>query len=380
MSPAAPRLAAALAAFALTSLGNVSPAATAAAGRTPPTRPTQSSVAASLPVIRVDGQDYFELERAASSLGLKPRGRDGRKFVYGDTNSRLVIDEGREVFVDGSRLFLGMPVVLRQGRLHVSRIDFERCLTPLLAPELIPAVPGIPKVIAIDPGHGGSDHGMENPRLQMKEKVYTLDVALRLKKILETAGCKIVLTRKDDRELAPDRPTDWKRRTAIANRAGADLFVSIHFNALEGDAKTGGTEIYTFTPQFQRSTRSWSPGQINDAEREAVPVNRFDAWSFLLGHAVKRELLRDLKTFDRGQKTMHSGVLRGLNCPGVLAESVFLSNDAEARLVATPAYRQQIAQAIADGIRSYADTLESLRAKPASGTGTARSKTPSNAR
>lgn len=379
MLSAAPRLAA-LAAFALTSPGGVFGAAEATAGRTSPTRPSQSSVAATLPVIRVDGQDYFELERAASSLGLKPRGREGRKFIYGDNNSRLVIDEGREVFVDGSRVFLGMPVVLRQGRLHVSKIDFERCLTPLLAAELITAVPGIPKVITIDPGHGGSDNGMENPRLKMKEKVFTLDVALRLKKILETAGCKIVLTRKDDRELAPDRPTDWKRRTEVANRAGSDLFVSIHFNALEGDTKTGGTEIYTFTPQFQRSTRSWSPGQINDAEREAVPVNRFDAWSVLLGHSIKRELLQDLKTLDRGQKTMHSGVLRGLNCPGVLAESVFLSNDVEARLVATPAYRQQIAQAIADGIRAYANSLESLRTKPASGTGTARSKTSSNLR
>lgn len=379
MFSAAPRLAAALTAVALTGPGNLV-AAEAASGRTPPTRPSQSSVAATLPVIRIDGQDYFELERAASSLGLKPRGREGRKFVYGDNNSRLVIDEGREVMVDGSRVFFGMPVVLRQGRLYLSKIDFERCLTPLLAVELIPAVPALPKTITLDPGHGGSDNGMENPRLKMKEKVFTLDVALRLKKILETTGCKIVLTRKDDRELAPDRPTDWKRRTEIANRAGSDLFVSIHFNALEGDAKTGGTEIYTFTPQFQRSTRSWSPGQINDAERDAVPVNRFDAWSVLLGHSVKRELLRDLKTLDRGQKTMHSGVLRGLNCPGVLVESVFLSNDAEARLVATPAYRQQIAQAIADGIRAYADTLESLRTKPATGTGTARSKPSSNAR
>jgi N-acetylmuramoyl-L-alanine amidase len=379
MPLAASRLAA-LAAFGLTSWGSVLVSAETATGRTSPTRPTQSSVAAALPVTRVDGQDYFELERAATYLGLKPRGREGRKFVYGDSNSRLVIDEGREASVDGSRVFLGMPVVLRQGRLYLSKIDFERCLTPLLAPELLSAGPGIPKVITIDAGHGGSDNGMENSRLGMKEKVFTLDVAVRLKKILETAGCKIMLTRKDDRELAPDRPTDWKRRTEVANRASSDLFVSIHFNALEGDTKTGGTEIYTFTPQFQRSTRSWSPGQINDAEREAVPVNRFDGWSALLGHSIKHELVKDLKTFDRGQKTMHSGVLRGLNCPGVLVESVFLSNDAEARLVATPAYRQQIAQAIADGIRAYSDTLESVRTKPASGTGTARAKAASNSR
>jgi N-acetylmuramoyl-L-alanine amidase len=368
MPPAASRLAA-LAAFTLLNLPSEAVAAGAAA-RTTPTRPGESATLAPLAVTRVEGVDYFNLDDAVARLGLKSKGRDGRKLVFADANSRLVIDEGREIFVDGSRLFLGSSVILRRGQLYVSKIDFERCLTPLLAPWLVSGTPAPPKIIAIDPGHGGVDHGMENPRLRMKEKTFTLDVALRLKKILETSGCKVVLTRKDDRALAPDRPTDWKRRAEVANHANADLLVSIHFNALENDAKTGGSEVYTFTPQFQRSTRSWSPGQANDTEAIPVPVNRFDAWSAMLGHKIKGALLTELKTFDRGQKTMHSGVLRGLNCPGVLVESVFLSNDTEARLVATPAYRQRIAQAIADGILNYAETLNSLRPKPAAATAT----------
>lgn len=368
MPPAAPRLAA-LALF-LFGLAEVL-AADAGAGRVAPTRPAQIKPAKPLVATRIDGVDYFELDAAIARLGLKPRGRDGRRLLFGDKDSRLVIDEGREVFVDGSRIFLGNPVILRRGDLYISRIDFERCLTPLLTPSLVKPVPSVPKIIVIDPGHGGSDNGMENSRLEMKEKIYTLDVAQRLQKILATMGCKVLLTRNDDRELAPDRPTDWRRRAEIANRANADLLVSIHFNALENDTRTGGTEIYTFTPQFQRSTRSWSPGQADDTERDPVPVNRFDPWSALLGHTIKRALLGELKTFDRGQKTMHSGVLRGLSCPGVLVESVFLSNDTEAKLVKTPAYRQRIAQAIADGIRSYSETLESLRSKPAAATATA---------
>ena len=367
MFPAAHRLAA-LTAFVLLGLGDVW-AAAASSDRVLPTRPEREKASAAPSAVRIEGVEYFELNAAAARLGLKPRQREGRKSVFGDQNSRLVIDEGREIFIDGSRIFLGSPVVLRRGDLYVSKIDFERCLAPLLAPWIVSSPLLAPKTIAIDPGHGGVDHGMENPRLRMKEKTFTLDVALRMKKILETGGCKVVLTRKDDRALAPDRPTDWKKRTEIANRAKADLLISIHFNALENDTKTGGTEIYTFTPQFQRSTRSWSLGQGNDTEREAMPVNRYDAWSALLGHEIKRGLLDDLKTFDRGQKTMHSGVLRGLNCPGVLVESVFLSNDAEAKLVSTPEYRQRIAQAICDGIRAYGDKLDSLRAKPAPGTG-----------
>lgn len=366
MPTAASRLAA-FAAFALLGWG-CSLAAEAGTSRTAPTRPAQIKALPPLAATRIDGVEYFELEAAATRLGLKLRARDGRKFVFGDNNSRFVVDEGREVFVDGSRIFLGSPVVLRRGDLYVSRIDFERCLTPLLAPQLVSLPPPPPKVIVLDPGHGGTDDGMSNPRLQMKEKIYTLDVAFRLKKLLETAGHKVVLTRKDDRNLGPDKSSDLKKRSEIANRASADLFVSIHFNALDRDTRTGGSEVYTFTRQFQRSDESAGIGRRDDTEREPAPVNRFDAWNSLLGHSIKRELLTGLKTMDRGQKTMHSGVLRALNCPGVLVEAVFLSNDAEAKLVATPAYRQRIAQAIADGIRSYSETLESLRPKPSAAT------------
>lgn len=371
MSPAASRLAA-LAAYTLFGLGLPLCAAGAeSAGRAAPSRPNSAqakAAGATLSVTRFDNADYFELDDAVARLGLKPRGRDGRKLVFGDPNSRLLIDEGRETFIDGSRVFLGSPVLLRRGRLYVSKIDFERCLAPLIAPWLVSAPPSPPKLVVLDPGHGGADHGMQNPRLGMKEKVFTLDVALRIKKILETAGTTVVLTRKDDRALAPDKPTDFRRRAAVANRAKADLFVSIHFNALDRDTKTGGTEVYTFTRQHQRSDESAGFGRRDDTEREAAPVNRYDPWSALLAHRIKRELLAELKTADRGSKTMHSGVLRSLECPGVLVESVFLSNDTEAALVKTPVYRQRIAQAIADGIRGYSETLASVRPKIASTT------------
>src|SRR5690606_7516127 len=82
-----------------------------------------------------------------------------------------------------------------------------------------------------------------------------------------------------------------------------------------------------------------------------------------LAHAIHRELLGELKTADRGLKTMHGAVLRGLKCPAVLVESVFLSNDHEAKLAATPAYRQRIAEAMASGIEHYAPTIRAARGK-----------------
>jgi N-acetylmuramoyl-L-alanine amidase len=144
--------------------------------------------------------------------------------------------------------------------------------------------------------------------------------------------------------------------------------VSIHFNSLYPDTKTSGTEIYTFTRNGQRSDQSWSFAESDDAEPEASAVNAFDPWSSLLGNIMHGAVIGHLKTFDRGQKTKHLAVLRGLNCPGVLVESVFLSNEAEAKRAGTAAYREEIAAALVAGIQTYAATLDAVRAgeaKPA---------------
>jgi N-acetylmuramoyl-L-alanine amidase len=146
--------------------------------------------------------------------------------------------------------------------------------------------------------------------------------------------------------------------------------VSIHFNSLFPDTKTSGTEIYTFTRSGQRSDQSWSFAESDDAEPEASPVNAFDSWSSLLGYVMHSEVIGHLKTLDRGQKTKHLAVLRGLNCPGVLVESVFLSNEAEAKRAAAAEYRGQIAEAIVAGIRTYVATLDALRSGENKPTGT----------
>jgi N-acetylmuramoyl-L-alanine amidase len=94
----------------------------------------------------------------------------------------------------------------------------------------------------------------------------------------------------------------------------------------------------------------------------ANPGNRHDPANVLLGYQVHRALLNSLKTSDRGFKRARFAVLRPLKCPGLLVEAAYLSNDTEARRVGTPAYRQQIAEAIAAGIRGYGETLTALRA------------------
>lgn len=355
-------------ATALTAAQKVAPPAPLAPSASVRAAPARPVPAPTLPAgVRIGGFDYVSATDIAVWLGLKGAWTEPlRKLALIDktnADNRAELNaESRDTLVNGRRVLFGNKTVLRSGHLYVSRIDAERCLAPLLRPGFGVALPAPPRVIAIDPGHGGKFTGTDNKHLGLREQDMTLDVALRLRKTLEATGYKVVMTRTADVELAPELTMDWLQRSLIANRAGADLFVSIHFNSLFPDTKTSGTEVFTFPPQYQRSDQSW--GEVaDDTEKEAVPVNRFDHWSVVLAGALHRDLLETLKTADRGKKLKHLAVLRGLNCPGVLVESAFLSNDAEARRVATPAFRQQIADALAAGIRDYAATLDSLRPK-----------------
>jgi N-acetylmuramoyl-L-alanine amidase len=326
---------------------------------------TQLRNAPPLPITRIKTIDYIGVTEMAVRLGYRGRLNSSKRELTLTSGTRKVVltMDSREVACDGVRIFLGDAVQARNAKFYLSKTDYERCLLPLLRPEAVTALVPRLRTIVIDPGHGGSDPGMENPRLRLQEKVLTLDVALRLEKLLKADGYTVVLTRRDDRQLAPNKDADLQRRAIVANAALADLFLSIHFNSLYPDTKVNGTEVFVFTRPGQRSDQSWGFGQSNDTETDISPVNRSDPWSSLLAHEIHRDVLATLKTDDRGHKTKHLAALRGLNCPGVLVESLFLSNETEARRAATAAYRQQIAESLASGIRSYAAALDSLRPK-----------------
>jgi N-acetylmuramoyl-L-alanine amidase len=335
--------------------------------RAAPTRPgvsagagTTASAATGIPGRKIGGVECVALADAAAALGLRLGWVEpGRKAVLTGNGVKAEVEaEGRDIKVNGLRVFPGDSMVSFGGQIYVSRVDFERCLAPMLRPGYGVAPRLAPRVIALDAGHGGNDPGKVNPRLGINEKTLTLDVARRTARLLEAGGYRVVLTREDDSFVA------LPQRAATANIARADAFVSIHFNALINDAKTGGVEVFTFAPRFQRSTNAAGLGARNDAESHASPVNQHDHWSVVLAQAIHRRFVNDLRTADRGKKLMHLAVLRPLQCPGVLVECGFLTSDAEARKIATPGYRQQLAEALAAGIRDYAAALEGGKVTP----------------
>lgn len=327
--------------------------------RAAPTRPGTASPAARasakslapLPAKKIDRIDYVSVADVAKRLELPLTWIvRGRKLALAGAGARAELEnDSREAEINGLRVFLGDPVRDSGGQLHVSRIDYERCLTPLLRPGWGVADRPAPKIVVLDPGHGGRDNGTS-----VNEKVFALDVAKRAQRLLLASGFRVALTRDDDVYL------DLVQRAVATNAARADLFVSIHFNALENDRRTAGVEVYTFPPARQHAAAWWGAGRKEDPHFETSdePINRFDHWNVVLAQALHRRLVRDLGAVDRGKKLMHLGVLRGLQCPGVLIECGFLTSEVEARKIGTPAYRQKIAEAIAAGVRDYAAVLK----------------------
>jgi N-acetylmuramoyl-L-alanine amidase len=327
---------------------------------------TGAQAASPLAILRIGRVDYVRSTDVAAKLDLRLHWVSGRQLELADAAHRVELPaDGRDASVDGLRVFLGEPALTRGGQLYLSRIDYERRLLPLLRPKLLGAPPARPRIIAIDPGHGGTDHGTENPRLHLMEKTFTLEVGFRLKKLLEAQGYQVVMTRTNDSRMSNDPKNDLPLRGVYANVRHADLFISIHFNSAAPDTHTRGTEVFSFAPRTQRSSDSWQTheddSEPNPRHPDPSPANRNDGWNVRFAHAVHGELLRALHTEDRGEKLAHLAVLRPLNCPGILVESAFLSNDAEAQRVASPAFQQQIAEAMAAGIRDYAVELDSLR-------------------
>ena len=328
--------------------------------RSAPTRPAHL-----WPFIRLQGVDWVKVDDLAAHYGLKAAwARPAAERTLSDARGVRFRFEAnqRDCHLDGVRVFLGRPVLLHKGGLWVAKLDVIKTIAPLLRPEEhLPHLPDAPpKIIVLDAGHGGNDPGKQNLKHKLDEKDMTLDVVLRLRKLLELRGYTVRLTREKDERLAPEQRTDLDRRAAVSKDARADLFLSIHFNAVEPkDApRVTGTETYVLTPQFQWSSTDNTGDALTGT---AFPGNRQDTANVVLGYHLHRAMLGGLKTSDRGFKRGRLRVLLLPDCPAALLEAAYLSNDTEAARVGTPEFRQEIAESIAGGVEAYAATLAALR-------------------
>ena len=233
------------------------------------------------------------------------------------------------------------------------------------------------EVVVIDAGHGGKFPGAHYGNVY--EKDLTLKVALKLGKLIEEGmpGVKVVYTRKTDKALGTDLATDLQARADIANKAGGDLFVSIHVNAAKSSAARGvETLIMGESPKEQRyNENALFENNREDLidmsdERTAAIVRAYiqnlqftyGEYSMALARCIQNNYLKAGR-HSRGIKPQLLRVLYATDMPGVLTEIGFMSNAQEMAYMKSEKGQDEIARSIYEGVKDYsAYVLETRRA------------------
>lgn len=297
-------------------------------------------------IIKVDGHDYLSIDNVAKFYGFPPPvslGKDKidkRKIDNGKDELEFTV-ASRDIFINGARNWLSFPIVAKDGKLLVSRLDLAKTIEPQLRPHMIPNVGKI-KTVVLDPGHGGYDKGACS-RFGC-EKDYALDVARQLRPLLQAKGLRVLLTREGDYFV----PLEVRAR--IANSAPDSIFVSIHFNATDYNEAANGLEIFSLTPLGAPSTHEdWvQVSALNDQNGTHV-----DAQSLELSSCIYHSMLGHIADVDRGIKRARFAVLRLTKVPAVLIEGGFMTETREAQQIANKDYRTKLALAISMGIDNY---------------------------
>lgn len=297
-------------------------------------------------LVKHDGRDYIPLENIAQFYQFQGnlKAVDHRYNLAGNRATlELTGGDGREIYVNGIKLWLSFPVVHQGDQALISRFDLAKTLDPALRPTVIPEVKPF-RTVVLDAGHGGADRGARSAT--GFEKDYTLDVTLKIKKRLEAAGLKVRLTRDDDTFIP------LEQRAERANQESEAIFVSVHFNHTDGAnaGNANGLEVFAMTPRGAASTGDTVP--MLDVLKD-LPANPVDNASLALATAVHHSLLGHIPNTDRGVKRARFVVLKLCKLPSVLIEGGFLSNPNEGQRINDDAWRNRLADSIATGIKAY---------------------------
>jgi N-acetylmuramoyl-L-alanine amidase len=255
------------------------------------------------------------------------------------TTLRLARDS-RRLDYNGTCLWLNDLATYQKKAWSIAVADRNLVLDPVLRMSHVLAAAPRAKIVVLDPGHGGYQPGAIAGTGAL-EKDLVLNVALRVRDQLRGSGITVHMTRTDDTART------LTERAAYARRVGADLFLSIHAN-FAANASAQGIESFAMTPPGFASTGS----QRGTDKR--YPGNTHDAASFSLAYLVHRGMMvQAAPSVDRGIKHARFVVLRDAPCPAALIECGFLSNRQETSRLATPSWRQKLANGISHGVLTY---------------------------
>lgn len=187
------------------------------------------------------------------------------------------------------------------------------------------------KVIVIDPGHGGRDPGKVGVHNEL-EKDINLQIALKLKKLLEKNNFKVIMTREEDKGLYNEgdsnkKRTDMQKRVEIVNESGADLAISIHQNSYPQESVKGAQVFYH-----------------NSSEEGKKLAN-------IVQEKIKETIADGTNRIEKSNESYY--MLKKTECPIIIVECGFLSNAMEAQLLSQETYQEKMACAIQLGVLAY---------------------------
>jgi N-acetylmuramoyl-L-alanine amidase len=298
--------------------------------------------------VSINGQNYVPLAEWARGNGFYgfTLNRGDEIILTNRAAARLVFDvNSAQAEINGVNVRLSFPVANAKGVPLIAQLDLDKTIRPLLFSSRY-LDPKKITTICLDPGHGGKDTGYHvgGGFFGHNEKTYTLPLALELRDQLKKLGFSVILTRtKDTYVELPARP-------AIANRNGADLFVSLHFNATQaGKNEVEGPETYCITPVGAASSNA----QGENGDDGPTMANRYESKSLVLAYQMEKSLVRNLGVEDRGVRRARFAVLRDAAMPAILIEGGYMTNPTESKKIYDAAYRKQMAAALVKGILAY---------------------------
>ncbi len=231
-----------------------------------------------------------------------------------------------------------------------------------MAGDANPKKPAAP-LIVLDAGHGGEDSGAKG-KGKLLEKTAALAIAKATGSALEQLGYRVAFTRDDDTFIPL-----WDR-APIANKQGADLFVSLHLNAARARAATG-SEVY-FLSLGQAEADAQATADAENGAPSPTATQAPDVVASILDDLAQRAFLRDSQSLavdiqrelnrlagikERGVKQAPLIVLRSAAMPAVLVESAFISNPKEEKKLRDPAFIAKLGKAIAQGVKAYLSSV-----------------------
>ncbi len=291
------------------------------------------------------------------SQTLRKEGVDSIKIVQNDMNKLRILIENRY------KLSIRFKKQNRELIINIVPSKYTKVQKEAIAKKpVIESTQNRNKIIVIDPGHGGKDPGAIGYR-NYREKVVVLQIAKELKKVLKSRGYKVYMTRETDKFVR------LRNRTKYANRKKADLFISIHANAV---GKKIAKKVHGFECYFLDKSRSSRAKRVSASENKAdlKDMNFYGKESFLntlnshnivaanklaidLQRGALGVLSKSYSIKDAGVRSGPFWVLVGAQMPAVLVEVGFITHPKEAKRLVSSKYQKKMALGLANGVERY---------------------------